>query len=141
MAIIAVDFDGTCTTHEFPKIGKDIGAVPVLQELVANGHGLILFTMRSDIDSPVSEHEGIHAVGGTYLTDAINWFKEKEIPLHGIQVNPTQHTWTTSNKCYADHYIDDAAIGVPLKYVQGGRPYVDWIAVREILIGIGLINL
>jgi hypothetical protein len=21
--IIAVDFDGTCVTHEFPKVGKD----------------------------------------------------------------------------------------------------------------------
>lgn len=32
--VIAVDFDGTCVTHEFPKIGKDIGAIPVLRELV-----------------------------------------------------------------------------------------------------------
>lgn len=32
--IIAVDFDGTCVTHEFPRVGKDIGAVPVLKELV-----------------------------------------------------------------------------------------------------------
>ena len=46
---IVIDFDGTVVTHEFPKIGRDIGAVPVLKELVANGHRLILFTMRSDI--------------------------------------------------------------------------------------------
>jgi len=26
---ICIDFDGTCVTHEFPKVGKDIGAVPV----------------------------------------------------------------------------------------------------------------
>ena len=45
---IAIDFDGTCTTHEFPKIGKDIGAVRVLKRLINNGHNLILFTMRSD---------------------------------------------------------------------------------------------
>lgn len=32
--VIAVDFDGTCVTHEFPKIGKDIGAIPVLRKLV-----------------------------------------------------------------------------------------------------------
>jgi hypothetical protein len=33
--IIAVDFDGTCVTHEYPSIGKDIGAVlgPVNIEL------------------------------------------------------------------------------------------------------------
>jgi hypothetical protein len=45
--IIAIDFDGTCVTHEYPYIGKDIGAVPVLKELVSSGHQLILFTMRS----------------------------------------------------------------------------------------------
>jgi len=31
---ICIDFDGTCVTHEFPKVGKDIGAVPVLKKLV-----------------------------------------------------------------------------------------------------------
>lgn len=31
MAIIGIDFDGTVVTHDFPKIGKDIGAVPVLK--------------------------------------------------------------------------------------------------------------
>ena len=45
--VIAVDFDGTCTTHEYPSIGKDIGAVPVLKKLVRNGHKLIIWTMRS----------------------------------------------------------------------------------------------
>ena len=48
--IISVDFDGTCVSHEFPNIGKDIGAVPVLKALVENGHQLVLFTMRSDDD-------------------------------------------------------------------------------------------
>ena len=40
--IIAVDFDGTCVTHKYPDIGEDIGAVPVLKELVDKGHRLIL---------------------------------------------------------------------------------------------------
>lgn len=43
---IAVDFDGTCVTHEYPKVGKDIGAVPVLKKLTNSGHQLILHTMR-----------------------------------------------------------------------------------------------
>lgn len=30
--ILGLDFDGTCVTHEFPKIGKDIGAIPVLKK-------------------------------------------------------------------------------------------------------------
>jgi predicted mannosyl-3-phosphoglycerate phosphatase (HAD superfamily) len=44
---IAVDFDGTCVTHEYPYMGNDIGAVPVLRELAESGFKLILFTMRS----------------------------------------------------------------------------------------------
>ena len=44
---IAVDFDGTCVTHEYPNIGKDIGAVPVLKKLTDSGHKIILNTMRS----------------------------------------------------------------------------------------------
>ena len=44
---ICIDFDGTCVSHEFPEVGYDIGAAPVLKELVSNGHRLILFTMRS----------------------------------------------------------------------------------------------
>ncbi|MFA5036929.1 MAG: hypothetical protein WC479_07110 [Candidatus Izemoplasmatales bacterium] len=140
MAIIACDFDGTCVTHEFPKIGKDIGAVPVLKELIANGHKLILWTMRSDIVNPKSESECIILESGYYLSEAVRWFKENEIPLFGVQTNPTQSGWTKSPKAYAELYIDDAGLGCPLIYVENGRPYVDWQSVREILIGIGLIG-
>ena len=48
--IIVVDFDGTCVTHEFPEVGRDIGAVSVLKELVEKGHKIILYTMRSHPD-------------------------------------------------------------------------------------------
>lgn len=109
---IAIDFDGTCVAHEYPYIGKDIGAVPVLKKIVANGHKLILNTMRS----------------GKELRDAENWFKENDIPLFGSNINPTQHRWTNSTKAYANLYIDDAALGCPLKYNTDTniRPYVDW---------------
>jgi len=30
---IVIDFDGTCVTHDFPRVGKDIGAEPVLRKL------------------------------------------------------------------------------------------------------------
>lgn len=30
--IIAVDFDGTCVTHEFPRVGAEIGAAEVLKD-------------------------------------------------------------------------------------------------------------
>jgi hydroxymethylpyrimidine pyrophosphatase-like HAD family hydrolase len=45
--IVAVDFDGTCVTHEFPRVGEEIGAAEVLKELTDKGHKIILFTMRS----------------------------------------------------------------------------------------------
>ena len=146
--IIAIDFDGTCVAHEFPKVGRNIGAQPVLKELIANGHQLILFTMRSDIVNPTGEDNELHLKSGNYLSDALSWFKLYEIPLYGIQANPTQHTWTTSPKAYAQLYIDDAALGCPLLHGNFGengegeyfdRPRVDWNAVREMLIGMDII--
>ena len=138
--IIAVDFDGTCVTHEFPKVGIDIGAQEVLRRLVANGHQLILWTMRSDVENPKSSDGTIIAEGGKYLTDAVEWFAKNEIPLWGIQANPEQHTWTHSPKAYAQMYIDDAALGCPLIYTNEiERPFVDWHKVGKILQDQGLI--
>lgn len=134
---IVIDFDGTVVTHEFPNIGKDIGAVPVLKELVENGHNLILFTMRSDIENPKSDDETIIPKGGNYLTEAVNWFKERDIPLYGIQTNPTQKSWTHSPKAYGQIIIDDAALGCPLIVVDKKRPFVDWIKVRKLLVEMG----
>lgn len=126
--IICVDFDGTCVTHEFPKVGSDIGAVPVLKELIENGNKLVLFTMRSNRPN------------GKFLDDAVNWFIDNGIPLYGIQQNPTQEHWTTSPKAYGEVYIDDAALGCPLVYPGGTeKPYVNWNKAREILIEIGAI--
>ena len=138
---IVLDFDGTCVSHKFPNIGEDIGAVPVLKKLVENGHKLILFTMRSDIVNPASEDNELHLESGNYLTEAVNWFKENEIPLYGIQTNPTQHTWTTSPKAYAQMYIDDAALGCPLKIDKklSDNPFVDWSIVSKLLKEKGLI--
>lgn len=116
--IIAVDFDGTCVTHAYPYIGKDIGSVPVLKDLVDRGHQLILWTMRS----------------GAFLDDAVEWFSDNEIPLFGVQMNPTQNEWTTSPKAYAQVYIDDAALGCPLSWdpALSDRPFVNWDTVRKI---------
>jgi hydroxymethylpyrimidine pyrophosphatase-like HAD family hydrolase len=109
---IAIDFDGTCVTHDYPRIGKDIHAVNVLKRLVANGHKLILNTMRS----------------GKELDDAVNWFNEHNIELFGVNKNPTQKSWTESPKVYAHMYIDDAAFGCPLLNVPelSDRPFVNW---------------
>ena len=135
--IIAIDFDGTCVTHEFPKVGRDIGAVPVLKKLVDNGHKLILFTMRS-------ERPFINFNGSTrnVLQEAVDWFKEHDIALHGINADPDQKNWTDSPKSYAQLMIDDTALGCPIKVDKrmSQRPYVDWEKVEELLTEKGLIK-
>lgn len=139
--IICVDFDGTCVTHEFPEVGRDIGAVPVLKRLVDNGHKLILFTMRSNRDIlGDTGNTTILDVTGNFLDDAIDWFKKNDIPLYGIQENPTQKQWTTSPKCYAQLYIDDAALGCPvIRDKPINRPYVDWVRVEAMLEDYGIV--
>lgn len=113
--IIAIDFDGTCVKHAYPKIGEDIGAVPVLKQLVNDGHQLILNTMR----------------GGELLGEAVKWFNDNGIKLSGANHTPGQATWTTSPKVYAQLYIDDAALGCPTVMDDNGRVYVDWKIVAK----------
>jgi hypothetical protein len=117
---IAVDFDGTCVDHQYPDVGDDVpGAAEWLKKFVDAGAQIILWTMRSHRANGKTE---------SVLDDAIRWFYYREIPLLGINENPTQREWTYSPKAYANYYIDDAAIGCPLKENprMGGRPYVDW---------------
>lgn len=126
---ICIDFDGTCVTHEFPAIGKDIGAVPVLKRLVENGHRLILFTMRSNVENNTGyskEAPEIH--NGKFLDEALNWFDNNEIRLFGINENPEQKEWTVSPKAYGQLYIDDAALGAPVKIdtLKAKKPFIDW---------------
>lgn len=108
--IIAVDFDGTCVKHAYPKIGEDIGAVPVLKKFVSDGHRIVLNTMRS----------------GDLLQKAVDWFTMNDIPLTGVNHTPGQETWTQSSKTYANVYIDDAAIGCPTTMDEKGSIFVDW---------------
>lgn len=115
--IIAVDFDGTVVRHEYPEVGEDVpDAVRVLKRISESGVHLILWTMRDAL----------------HLSDAMAWFTERGIKLWRTNYNPEQYKWTSSPKAYAQVYIDDAALGVPLVYpVDGGRPYVDWRAVEK----------
>lgn len=138
---ICIDFDGTCVSHEFPKIGKDIGAVPVLKELTEKGHKLILFTMRSDRKNKKKIDGQEVVVEENVLTEAVQWFADNNIPLYGIQKNPKQRFWTSSPKAYGHLYIDDANLGCPLitDDPETERPYVDWEKIREILIEKGIL--
>ena len=118
---IFIDFDGTCVIYKYPDIGAEIkGAVDVLRQLVESGNKLILFTMRTDVE----EKE---------LTEAVNWFRERNIPLCGIQ---------SSSKAYGDLIIDDTALGIPLIYnpAISDRGFVDWKRVRELLLERGIIS-
>ncbi len=116
---IGLDFDGTCCTHRFPAIGEDIGAVPVLLELASHGHKIALNTMRS----------------GEYLTEAVEWLRARGVPVHAVYHRPGQRRWTTSPKCHADLFIDDAALGCP----QLPDTSVDWDGVRKLLVKAGVL--
>lgn len=131
---IIIDFDGTVVSHEFPLVGKDIGAVPVLKKLVAKKHRLILFTMRSNLG--VGKYKGANL-----LDQAVQWFADRDIPLYGIQTNPTQSQWTESPKAYGQLIIDDTALGIPLNYVPTftPKPFVDWEGVENLLMAKGLL--
>lgn len=103
MAIIGIDFDGTCVTDLFPYIGDNIGAASVLRKL-ADKNLLILYTVRD----------------GKYLQDAVDWFKYNHINLYSVNYNP--EPVSSSPKLYCDYYIDDRNIGTPLT----DKGYVDW---------------
>jgi len=122
--VIAVDFDGTCVTHEFPEIGEDVPhAVEVLKRLNEAEIKIIVWTMRH----------------GKHLDeDAAQWFDERGIKVWAYNENPTQKHWTGSPKAYAQHYIDDAAVGCPLIFPEdGGRPFVDWFEIEKLLDNLG----
>lgn len=124
--VICVDFDGTILTHDYPNLGKDIGALPILRKLVNNGHKLILYTMRS----------------GKELNEAVQWYKDNDIELYGININPTQHMWTDSPKAHCNLVIDDIGLFIPLTYDLNisNRPFVNWTQVEQELIRLGLID-
>lgn len=140
--IIAIDFDGTCVTAEFPKIGRSIGAEPVLRELVDAGHRLILHTVRTNAKRSCEGCKDsaccvCKVEGQQYLADAISWFKEQGIPLWGINSNPEflAKGRPSGSKPYADIYIDDQALSFPLLWTPEERkPYADWSTIRRKLV-------
>lgn len=122
--IIAVDFDGTLVTHEYPEIGAPVPyAFESLRELQERGVKLILWTIRSDT--------GIH---GLKVRDALEFCKKQGIEFWGVNCNPTQRAWSESRKAYAHLYIDDAALGCPLIYPETGRPYADWSKIHVLVL-------
>lgn len=95
--IIAVDFDGTIVEHDYPKIGKPIPfAIETLKKLEADGHRLLLWTVRT----------------GPLLDEAVKYLNKKGIYFYAYNQNhPDEDNETVSRKLNADMFIDDRNIG------------------------------
>jgi hypothetical protein len=117
--VIAIDFDGTVVDHRYPAVGLDLpNAVRVMKRIVANGHHVMLYTMRS----------------GAKLEEAKTWYRYHGIPLYSVNTDPHQLEWTSSPKAHADMYIDDRGLGIPLlRESWMAHPGVDWEAVEKML--------
>ena len=142
MAVVAFDFDGTVVSHKFPVIGEELpGAIQTLKFLQENGHKLFLWTMRGHPD--LSRFPHTHKDTGEYipqdtLQEALDWLAERG--LTGFEVNKSPTQFSTSLKQYATYYIDDAAVGCPIRKYPGLVTGVNWIKVAEYLLMEGLLT-
>jgi hypothetical protein len=106
----------------------------------------VVVNIQSVFKQNVSHSPEIHTtykvsntMSNCYATDVKDseigesWFTSK-IELWGINRNPEQYGWSSSPKVFANLYIDDAALGIPLIEPEDDRDYVDWNRVRDILI-------
>lgn len=97
--IIAVDFDGTLHTGEWPEIGYlTPGAVKAISKLKEDGHYIIINTSRD----------------GKELIEAVNWLLLKGIPFDRVNDNHPANTLrygSNSRKVFAHVYIDDRQVG------------------------------
>lgn len=98
---IAVDFDGTIVEHKYPSIGKEKPfAVETLKQLSADGHQLILWTVRS----------------GDLLYEAVKWCGERGLKFYAVNSDRPEGSLFASNpngspKVTADVFIDDSNLG------------------------------
>jgi hypothetical protein len=97
---IAVDFDGTIVSHEYPKIGKEIPfATQTLKMLINDGHKLILWTVRE----------------GKLLDEAIQWCHEHGIDFYAVNKDYPEEDKENNNhfsrKLKVDMWIDDRNVG------------------------------
>lgn len=97
---IAVDFDGTIVEHKYPAIGNEIPfAVDTLKMLVADGHRLILWSVRE----------------GDLLDDAVAWCEKRGIKFFAVNKDfPEENVSANKNysrKLKVDMFIDDRNVG------------------------------
>jgi hydroxymethylpyrimidine pyrophosphatase-like HAD family hydrolase len=122
--IIAVDFDGTVIPEGlFPDGSHHNGlyhAVTALQRWNEKGYDVVLNTCRE----------------GLALHNAVRWFKLHGVKLAAVNSSPGSWLWqhemnvlTLSRKVFANIYIDDRGLGVPLDK----EGLVDWFQVEEMV--------
>ena len=97
---IAVDFDGTIVTHEYPNIGKEIPfAIQTLKMLQKDGHKLILWSVRE----------------GKLLNEAVQWCCKRGLEFYAINRDYPEEEKSNNNnysrKLKVDIWIDDRNIG------------------------------
>lgn len=97
---IAVDFDGTIVTHEYPEIGREIPfAIETLKMLIKDRHRLILWSVRE----------------GHLLDEAVEWCRERGVEFYAVNKDfPEEDPQTSphySRKLKADMFIDDRNVG------------------------------
>lgn len=115
--IIAVDFDGTIVTHEYPIIGKEIPfAIDTLKRLQTEGmHQLILWTVRE----------------GDLLIEAVEYCRERGLVFYAVNSNypDVEQVEKQSRKVSADLYLDDRNLGgipdwgVIYRMIMSGNPW------------------
>lgn len=107
---IAVDFDGTIVEHCYPEIGREEPfAIDTLKKLAADGHRLILWTVRE----------------GKLLDDAVNFCHERGLDFYAVNSDYPGGSWNENaqRKVVVDMYIDDRNLG--------GIP--DWNTIYEMI--------
>lgn len=111
--IIALDFDGTLVENhpDFPQIGADNGALPWLLLGAQLGATYVLNTCRTD---------DVEADDWAYEM-AWEWLQQ-----HVADQLDVEHPDFDAHKVRAQLYIDDKALGAPLKIGTNGRPCIDW---------------
>ena len=110
--IIAVDFDGTIVEHRYPSIGKELPfAIDTLRQLAAEGHRLILWTVRE----------------GQYLDEAVEFCRSRGLEFYAVNRDYPEEEPERNNrftrKLKADLWIDDRNLG--------GLP--DWGTIYEMI--------
>ena len=110
--VIAVDFDGTIVEHRYPAIGKELPfAIDTLRQLAAEGHRLILWTVRE----------------GQYLDDAVAFCRDRGLEFYAVNRDYPEEEPERNNrftrKLKADLWIDDRNLG--------GLP--DWGTIYEMI--------